>query len=95
MPGSSTVERATVNRMCAGSNPALAARKIIMPKDLSVSDIKWWFSAYSNFEDFVGIGEARVLKLAEQLKENGINDCFINRLLKANKLPHGPCNTKE
>jgi hypothetical protein len=63
--------------------------------DLSVPDIDWWHSAYSEFEDFVGIGDERVLALADQLRERGASNFTINRLLKANELPHGPCNTSE
>lgn len=62
--------------------------------DESVSDIDWWFSEYASFEDFVGIGNERVLALAEQLLGGGLT-FTANRLLKANGLPHGPCNTSE
>lgn len=63
-------------------------------KDQTVSDEKWWFSPYADFEDFVGIGEARVKTLAKEL-EGRVSPYVINRLLKANGLPHGPTNTKE
>jgi len=62
--------------------------------DESVPGIDWWFSDYASFEDFVGIGDERVLALAEQLSGAGLT-FTANRLLKANGLPHGPCNTKE
>lgn len=63
-------------------------------QDESIPDIDWWFDDYAEFEDFVGIGEKRVLTLAEQLKGR-VHIYLINRLLKANGLPHGPCNSKE
>jgi hypothetical protein len=62
--------------------------------DKSVPDIDWWFSDYASFEDFVGIGEERVVALAEQLHGGGLT-FTANRLLKANGLEHGPCNTSE
>ena len=62
--------------------------------DPNVSDIDWWFSDYASFEDFVGIGEERVTALAGQLHGAGLT-FTANRLLKANNLPHGPCNTSE
>ena len=62
--------------------------------DLSVPDIDWWFSDYAEFEDFVGIGDKRVLALAEELSSASLT-FTANRLLKANGLPHGPCNTRE
>ena len=62
--------------------------------DQSVSDIQWWFSDYADFEDFVGIGSQRVLSLADQLRD-AVSPYAINRLLRANGLPHGPCNAKE
>ena len=65
-----------------------------MPKDLSIPAIDWWFSDYASFEDFVGIEEERVLDLAERLHGGGLT-FTANRLLKANGLPHTPCNTKE
>ena len=65
-----------------------------MPKDTSVPDIDWWFSDYAEFEDFVGIGDERVLALAKRLRIQGWT-FQANRLLKANHLPHGPCNTRE
>lgn len=63
-------------------------------KDLSVPDIDWWFSDCAEFEDFIGIGDERVLALAERLHRGGLI-YTANRLLKANGLPHGPCNTSE
>ena len=63
-------------------------------QDESISDIDWWFNDFAEFEDFVGIGEVRVKKLAADLKGK-VHDYVINRLLKANALPHGPCNAKE
>ena len=63
-------------------------------KDTSVPDIDWWFFNYATFEDFVGIGRERTLALADQLRDRGWY-FQANRLLKANALPHGPCNTKE
>jgi hypothetical protein len=62
--------------------------------DPNVPDIDWWFSDYATFEDFVGIEDERVLALAEQLHGAGLI-FTANRLLKANELPHGPCNTSE
>jgi hypothetical protein len=62
--------------------------------DPNVSDIDWWFSDYASFEDFVGIGQERALALAERLHGGGLI-YTANRLLKANGLPHGPCNTSE
>ena len=64
-------------------------------KDQSVSDYSWWFSEFSEFENFVGIGEKRVRNLADRLRWQGVNEYIINRLLKANDLPHGPCNRRE
>ena len=64
--------------------------------DESVSDIEWWFSDYAEFEDFVGIGEQRVMRLAFALKrEHSVPGLTINRLLAANGLLHGPRNLKE
>ena len=62
--------------------------------DLTISDIDWWFSDYADFEDFVDMGEERVLTLAENLKKR-VSKYVVNRLLRANGLPHGPCNMKE
>lgn len=63
-------------------------------KDETISDEEWWFSLFSDFEDFVGIGEVRVKTLAKEL-EGRVSPYIINRLLKANGLPHGPTNAKE
>ena len=60
----------------------------------SVSDFDLWLSDDSKFEDFVGIGRERTLTLAEQLRRGGWT-IEASRLLKANGLPHGPCNTSE
>jgi hypothetical protein len=62
--------------------------------DQTVSDIDWWFSDWAEFEDFVGIGPERTQVLAEQL-QGRVSGYLINRLLKANNLPHGPTNEKE
>ena len=59
-----------------------------------IPDEQGWFSEYAEFEDFVGIGEERVTKLADNLRGR-ISVYLINRLLKANGLPHGPTNTRE
>lgn len=63
-------------------------------KDETISDEEWWFSLFSDFEDFVGIGEVRVKTLLKEL-EGRVSPYIINRLLKLNGLPHGPTNTKE
>lgn len=63
-------------------------------KDQTVLDEVWWFKEWSEFEDFVGIGEERVKALARNL-HGKTSSYIINRLLKANGLPHGPTNTKE
>ncbi len=63
-------------------------------KDESISDIDWWFNPWAEFEDFVGIGEQRVRQLAVNLG-NKVSIYIINRLLKANGLPHGPTNATE
>lgn len=65
-----------------------------MSKSQSVSDEVWWFSPYAEFEDFVGIGKKRVRRLARNLGGK-VSPYLINRLLKANDLPHGPTNTRE
>ncbi len=57
----------------------------------SVPDNQWWGSAYAEFEDFVGIGEERVTRLAAYLRSTGESEFIVNRLLAANNLPHGPC----
>ena len=66
----------------------------LVTKDQTVSDGVWWFSPYSEFEDFIDIGEDRVKSLARELKGR-VSPYLINRLLKANGLPHGPTNTSE
>ena len=63
-------------------------------KDETISDEEWWFSLFSDFEDFVDVGEARVKTLAKEL-EGRVSPYAINRLLKANGLSHGPTNAKE
>jgi hypothetical protein len=63
--------------------------------DQGISDHVWWYSDFSEFEDFVGIGEQRIQDLAENLRRGGTSEFIINRLLKANGLKHGPCNSKE
>lgn len=62
--------------------------------DESIPDSIWWFSPWAEFEDFVGLGRPRVRQLAKALKGK-VSPYFINRLLKANGLPHGPTNTTE
>ncbi len=64
-------------------------------QDESVSDLEWWGSDYAEFEDFVGIGERRVRTLVSGLRMRGESEFVVNRLLRANGLPHGPCNKKE
>ncbi len=66
-----------------------------MTTDESIPDEKWWYSPYAEFEDFVGIGEERTRQLVEKLGRHGMSEFILNRLLKANGLPHGPCNTQE
>ncbi len=63
--------------------------------DQSVPDIDWWFSPFAEFEDFVGISAERVEALCAALQQRGLHEYLINRLRKANHLPHGPCNAKE
>ena len=63
-------------------------------RDQSIPDEVWWFKEWSEFEDFVGIGEDRVKALAKNL-HGKTSPYIINRLLKVNGLPHGPTNTKE
>ena len=62
--------------------------------DETYPDEEWWFKELSVFEDFVGIGEERVKALAKNL-HGKTSPYIINRLLKANGLPHGPTNTRE
>jgi hypothetical protein len=64
-------------------------------RDRSVEDHDWWYSEYAEFEDFVGIGDERTIALVEHLHQHGEPGVIINRLLKANGLEHGPCNTRE
>ena len=59
-----------------------------------IPDEAWWFSPYAEFEDFVGIGDRRVRKLARALTGR-VSPYVINRLLKANGMPHGPTNMTE
>lgn len=56
-------------------------------KDQSISDYEWWFSDFAEFEDFVGIGEERVVALAEKLDDAGYSQVCIQRLLTANSVP--------
>lgn len=65
-----------------------------MFKDQSIPDAEWWVSPYAEFEHFVGIGKERVTALANFLRSRG--ERFVaNRLLAANGMEHGPCNTME
>jgi len=63
--------------------------------DTTVPDIEWWFSGWAESEDFVGIGEERVNTLVAGLRRSGVSEFLINRLLKDNGMPHGPCNAVE
>lgn len=63
-------------------------------RDESVSDEIWWFSPHAEFEDFVDLGEERIKNLVKEI-EGRVSPYVINRLLHANKLPHGPRNTME
>ncbi len=63
--------------------------------DHTIPDSVWWGSDYASFEDFVGIGVERVEALCRFLLGRGESVYIINRLRKANGLPHGPCNTLE
>lgn len=63
-------------------------------RDKSIPDEVWWFKEWSEFEDFVGIGDDRVIDLSINL-EGRVSPYIINRLLKANGLPHGPTNTMD
>lgn len=62
--------------------------------DQTIPDEEWWFKEWSEFEDFVGIGHDRVISLSISL-EGKTSPYIINRLLKANGLPHGPTNTMD
>lgn len=64
-------------------------------RDEKVPDEEWWFDKWAEFEDFVGIGKERVERLAPKLRSRGVHEYNINRLLKANGLPHGPTNASE
>ncbi|MCK9558188.1 MAG: hypothetical protein M0R50_09140 [Candidatus Cloacimonetes bacterium] len=59
---------------------------MISARDQSISDYKWWFSEFAEFEDFVGIGEDRALTLAIELDNVGYPQVCIERMLVANGL---------
>ena len=62
--------------------------------DTTIPDEQWWFSDYAEFEDFVGIGTERTKALAAHLRGR-VSHYVINRLLRANGLPHGSTNAAE
>lgn len=62
--------------------------------DQTIPDTEWWDSPHAEFEHFVGIGEKRVAALAAFLRNRG-GRFVANRLLAANGMKHGPCNTRE
>ena len=55
--------------------------------DQSISDYEWWSSEFAEFEDFVGIGEERAIKLAEKLDDAGYSQVSIERMFNANNIP--------